>query len=306
MIPGGLDEEEVRRLKREAAIRQKEEEFKKRRQNEEEKKRQELERMKVDFEAAEQRKREEKMGALQKQARIRAERKENNERLDMKRDKHIRQREDVWRKDTLESIQELVREKEEWDDKVEQRLDDARQRKHNKEQGAREAKNEEALIQEDLDEKREDAIEAKMTKWRIREALRTDQIKEEAQAELLSFIQTPAPLPLKQVLCGRTRPVPTVTELLAAYKDAKEEFDDLKGQDFEMRAVLRNQSLFQYVHDIQKAADENRVKPPEPAVTDLMKKSTRSPRSPKNNSTKGGKGASSSPMRTTGRFANRK
>lgn len=305
MIPGGLDDEEIRRLKREAAIRQKEEEFKKRRQNEEERKRQDLERMKVEFEEAEQRKRVEKMGALQKQARIRAERRENNDRLDLKRDKHIRQREDVWRKDTISSILQIVKEKEEQDDKVDQRLMDARKRKQAKEQAAREAKNEAMLIQEELDDQRQDNIEDRMTKWKIREALRTDQIKEEAQNELVSFIQTPAPIPLKQVLCGKTRPVPSVTELLAAYKDAKEEFEELQSQDFEMRAVLRNQSLFQYVQDIQKAADANRVKPPEPAATDLMKKSTRSPRS-KSPSAKGGKGGASSPMRTTGRFANRK
>lgn len=305
-MQGGFDEEEVRRLKREAAIRQKEEEFKKRRQNEEERKRKELERMKVEFEEAEQKKREEKMSGLQKQARIRAERKENDDRLDGRRDKHIRQREDVWRKDTIESILTIVRTKEEEDEKVEQRLMDARRRKQGKEQAAREAKIEAMLIQEELDEKRDDAIADKLTKWKIREALRTDQIKEESQAELLSFIQTPAPVPLKQVLCGRTRPVPSVTELLAAYKDAKEEFEDLQAQDFEMRAVLRNQSLFQYVQDIQKAADATRVKPPEPAVTDLMKKSTRSPRSPKGGSTKAKGNSSSSPMRTTGRFANRK
>lgn len=305
MIPGGLDDEEIRRLKREAAIRQKEEEFKKRRQNEEERKRQDLERMKVEFEEAEQRKRVEKMGALQKQARLRAERRENNDRLDLKRDKHIRQREDVWRKDTISSILQIVKEKEEQDDKVDQRLMDARKRKQAKEQAAREAKNEAMLIQEELDDQRQDNIEDRMTKWKIREALRTDQIKEEAQNELVSFIQTPAPIPLKQVLCGKTRPVPSVTELLAAYKDAKEEFEELQSQDFEMRAVLRNQSLFQYVQDIQKAADANRVKPPEPAATDLMKKSTRSPRA-KSPSAKGGKGGASSPMRTTGRFANRK
>jgi len=305
MIPGGLDDEEIRRLKREAAIRQKEEEFKKRRQNEEERKRQDLERMKVEFEEAEQRKRVEKMGALQKQARLRAERRENNDRLDLKRDKHIRQREDVWRKDTISSILQIVKEKEEQDDKVDQRLMDARKRKQAKEQAAREAKNEAMLIQEELDDQRQDHIEDRMTKWKIREALRTDQIKEEAQNELVSFIQTPAPIPLKQVLCGKTRPVPSVTELLAAYKDAREEFEELQSQDFEMRAVLRNQSLFQYVQDIQKAADANRVKPPEPAATDLMKKSTRSPRA-KSPSAKGGKGGASSPMRTTGRFANRK
>lgn len=281
-------DDEVRRLKREAAIRQKEEEYLKRKEAEEEKKRNELARLKVEAEESEAKKRAEKMGMLQKQAKMRAAKKAQDDVLNQKRDRGIRQREDVWRKVANKSVQQTVMDKEALDEKVEERLDAARGRKHNKEQAAREKKQEEDLVQEEVDEKRSEAIADRLLKWQIREALRTDKIKEESQAELLSFIQTPFPVPLKQVLCGRIRPVPRVTELLAAHLDAKEEFEDLKQQDFEMRAVLRNQSLFQYVHDIQQQAEGNRVRPPEPVASDLMKKSTRSPRSPKGGKSKGG------------------
>merc|ERR1712039_1040208 len=68
---------------------------------------------------------------------------------------------------------------------------------------------------------------------------------------------------------SRVRPVPTVTTLLASYKDSKEELEELSIQDFEMRARLRKQSLFKYVHDVQAKADELRVRAPEPMLSDL-------------------------------------
>jgi len=289
-------DDEVRKLKREAAIRQKEEEYQKRREEEEERKRNELERLTKECEEMEAKKRADKMGMLQKQARMRAQKKSNDELLNQKRARNIKQREDKWRKDANSAIQQIVADKEAWDEKVEERLDAARGRKHNKWQAAMEAKQEAELVQEEIDNKRNDVIADRLLKWQIREALRTDKIKEESQAELLSFIQTPFPVPLKQVLCGKIRPVPACTDLLAAHLDAKEEFEDLKAQDFEMRAVLRNQSLFQYVHDIQQQAEGNRIRPPEPAASDLMKKTTRSPRSPKGGKSKGG----TSPSRSTG------
>lgn len=288
-----LDDEEVRKLKREAAIRQKEEEFDRRRLEDEEKKRGELERLKKEYEEGEAKRRADKVAALQKQAKVRAQRHLNNETLNQKRDKNIKKREEVWKKDANLSVLKLVKDKEAWDERVEERLDQARARKAAKENEERVRKQETALAQEELDEKRDTAIPEKLLQWTIREALRTDNIKEEAQQELLSFIQNPFPVPLKQVLCGRLRPVPSVTELLASHKDACEEFEDLKGQDFEMRAVLRNQSLFQYVHDIQAAAEENRIRPPEPVAGDLMKKSNKAPKSPK---------SPKSPQRSTGRF----
>ncbi|CAJ1431547.1 unnamed protein product [Effrenium voratum] len=100
---------------------------------------------------------------------------------------------------------------------------------------------------------------------------RVDQLKMEARDELESFIQNPYPVPLKQVLAGRLRPVPTVTELLAAYKDQREELEQLEKEDIPMRAQLCNQSIFQYVRDIQMKAEAERMRPPEPVAGDLLR-----------------------------------
>ncbi|CAE7940003.1 ABCG25 [Symbiodinium sp. KB8] len=95
---------------------------------------------------------------------------------------------------------------------------------------------------------------------------RVDALKMEARDELESFIQNPYPVPLKQVLAGRLRPVPTVSELLAAYKDQREELEFLEKEDIPMRAQLCNQSIFQYVRDIQLKAEAERMRPPEPVA----------------------------------------
>jgi len=104
--------------------------------------------------------------------------------------------------------------------------------------------------------------------------------------ELETFVLNPYPIPLKQVVAGRLRPVPKVTELLASYKDMREDLADLEEQDIPMRAQLRNQSIFIYVRDIQLKAEENRVRPPEPVAGDLGRRAnaaTKKPaRSPKN------------------------
>eukprot|EP00927_Polykrikos_kofoidii_P042668 TRINITY_DN3671_c0_g1_i1.p1 TRINITY_DN3671_c0_g1~~TRINITY_DN3671_c0_g1_i1.p1 ORF type:complete len:307 (-),score=88.00 TRINITY_DN3671_c0_g1_i1:77-997(-) len=295
-----IDDEEMRRLKREAAIRQKEDDYNKKRAMDEEKKRDELDKLKRECEEAEARKKRERLGMMKKQANLRARRAAELARLEAKREKMIKLREEAWLKKANAEIDHLIKEAEMKHERVEERLDAARAYKQEKAQMARDERAEAEIAQEEIDAKREEAIAARDLKRQIREALRTDAIKEDAQAELMSFIQNPAPVPLKQVLCGRLRPVPRVTELLASYKDAKEEFEDLKEQDFELRAVLRNQSLFQYVQDIQKAADATRIHPPEPSASDLMRKTARSPKSPKQ-----GKSVSpsSSMRRTGGNFA---
>jgi len=308
MAAAQLDDEEMRRLKREAAIRQKDEEFKRKRLVDEDMKRKQLERLKIEYEEGETRRAAEKLGMMRKQAKIRAKRKAENERLSQRRQEKILAREARWLVKANAEIQQIVSDHQTEKDHEEEILDKARERKHEKEQDGRIVAREVELAQEELDMKREEAMMDRESKRVIRAALRTDALKEEAQEELLSFVQNPFPVPLKQVLAGRIRPVPTCTELFAAHRDAKEDFEDLKEQDFEMRAIVRNQSLFNYVHDIQMAAENNRVRPPEPMQSDLMKKSTRTPKSP----TKGGtnkKGGTQSPgatARTTGRFANKK
>jgi len=282
-----------------AAIRQKEAEHEKLRAEEGERKRLELERMKIEYEQQEVKKQQEKLALAQRQARIRAQRKLENDKLQAKRDQKIKLREAAWIKRANAAIQQLLRDNEAQEEKIADALEDARKRKLAKEQEAREQKLNMQAAQDELNAIREENIMERQQRRMIDEAMRTDAIKEEAQDELQSFIQNPFPVPLKQVLCGRIRPVPKVSELLAAYKDAREELDDLQDQDFEMRAVLRNQSLFQYVADVQKKAEAVRMRPPEPMASDLMKKSTAKTGKGRG---KGGPMSPNSTMRTTGGF----
>mmetsp|Transcript_108075 Transcript_108075/g.304438 ORF Transcript_108075/g.304438 Transcript_108075/m.304438 type:complete len:314 (+) Transcript_108075:112-1053(+) len=285
----GVQEDEMIKLRRDAAIRQKEEEFRRRRLEEEERKRKELDDVKREHEAFEARRRAEKISLLQKQAKLRAIKQAELEKLEQRREKKIAERDAAWLKKENLDIKRIKADAAEKERIVQETWNDARAKKHAKAHAERERKIEEAMQQDELDEQRDKAIADLAEKRKIRDAIRVDAIKEEAEAELLSFIQNPYPVPLKQVLCGRLRPVPTVTELLAAKKDAQEEFDELKEQDFELRAVIRNQSLFQYVHDIQARAEELRIRPPEPVAGDLVKKAMRSPRSPKSGGKSGGK-----------------
>jgi len=307
MLENGAEETpqgdgEMRRLKREAAIRLKEAEHDKTRAQEGERKREELERLKLEFLQKDAQKQQEKLALAQRHAKVRSQRKAENERLQQKREGKIQLREAAWVKKANGAVQQLLRDNEAHEERVADALDEARKRKLAKEQEVREHKANMQEAQEKLDSIRDDNINERAQRRMIDEAMRTDAIKEEAQDELQSFIQNPFPVPLKQVLCGRIRPVPTVSQLLAAYKDAKEDLDDLQEQDFEMRAVLRNQSLFQYVTDVQKKAEAVRMRPPEPMASDLVKKSTAKPSKARDRSKGQGPMSPNSTARTTGGF----
>jgi len=160
-------------------------------------------------------------------------------------------------------------------------LENARDAKREREQGNRDKKTADKDKREELDMYREEAESNRKSQRELRGIYKADLLKTEATEELESFILNPYPVPLKQVLAGKLRPVPTVTQLLAAYKDQKEELKELEEQDIPTRALLRNQSLFQYVRDIQLKAEAERIKPPEPQMADLGRSRNRST-SPKN------------------------
>merc|ERR1712187_142813 len=65
---------------------------------------------------------------------------------------------------------------------------------------------------------------------------------------------------------------------LAAYKDQKEDLEDLMAQDIPMRATLRNMPLFQYVRDIQVQAEKDALRPPNPVLSDLGRGARNSPK----------------------------
>merc|ERR1711920_578002 len=178
------------------------------------------------------------------------------------------------------------------------KLDEARQKKNKK---AEDEAQQKLRIKEDsqeLEKRREANIEKKALETQLNAIRRTDQIKAEAQDELTSFIHHPAPVPLKQVLAGRLRPVPRGTELLAAYKDQRESLKELEEENIAIRAITRNESLFHYVHGIQKEFEANRVKPPEPVPNDMG-------RGPRGGSPKKNRGANSTMNDTSASWKSR-
>lgn len=280
-MPEEISREELKALKRQAAIRAKEDEFERRRQEEEERKRSQLEDLKREYEEQEKRKVDERLKFLEKQAQARAQRKARIEALNEKREAKIAKRNELWLQTANSEIQDIIGEQEAENERLEQALENARDAKREREQGNRDKKTADKDKREELDMYREEAESNRKSQRELRGIYKADLLKTEATEELESFILNPYPVPLKQVLAGKLRPVPTVTQLLAAYKDQKEELKELEEQDIPTRALLRNQSLFQYVRDIQLKAEAERIKPPEPQMADLGRSRNRST-SPKN------------------------
>lgn len=175
------------------------------------------------------------------------------------------------------------------EERLEEAIAAARQRKFDRAEAIRQEKMDKQTRQEELDMARAEADLERSKRRDLKAINRVDALKMEARDELESFIQNPYPVPLKQVLAGRLRPVPTVSELLAAYKDQREELEFLEKEDIPMRAQLCNQSIFQYVRDIQLKAEAERMRPPEPVAGDLLRtvgKKKQAPTSPVNRRTK--------------------
>jgi hypothetical protein len=265
----GLSQDELKRLKRDASIRAKEEEFERKRKDAEAEKRETLLRLRKEFAEREQKKLEDRLAFLRKQSEVRAQRKANNERLNARREECIAHDRKIWLEKTNKEIHEVINAKQAEDDHVEELLEEARDRKRDREEAARATVREKLAINEELEMIRFEKNTEQEHKRYLKMIFNVDALKNEAANELESFIQHPYPVPLKQVLAGRLRPVPKVTELLAAMKDQREDLEDLEAQDVQMRATLRNQSLFSYIKDIQAKAETERVRPPEPSPGDM-------------------------------------
>jgi hypothetical protein len=296
----GTTEDEIRAAKREYAIREREKEFEKKRAEEEDKKREELDNARKELEEKEEREKARTMQFLAQRAKARADKKAKIEKMNAKREENIKKREDAWKKKANQSIRALLEDAEMDNERVEDAVNDARNRKQAKKDEQRQQYLDEKTRREDLEMQREDKDADRATMRLIKEITRVDEIKAACEEELRSFLNNPAPVPLKQVLAGRLRPVPTVTTLLAAHKDQREEFKELELSDIPMRAQLRKQTLFAYVRDIKEKAESERVKPPEPVVGDMGRgsraKSPRKTGSPR--STTGGFKKTNSPERT--------
>mmetsp|Transcript_47620 Transcript_47620/g.136476 ORF Transcript_47620/g.136476 Transcript_47620/m.136476 type:complete len:300 (-) Transcript_47620:67-966(-) len=280
-MPEEISREELKRLKRQAAIRAKEDDFERKRKAEEENKREQLEQLKAEYDSQEKRKVEERLKSLEKQAAARSQRKQRTEKLNQKREEKIVKKQCAWLERANGEIFDIMAEQDAEDERLAQDVEAARERKRSKEQVLRDVKAEEKALRQELEFKREEKNEERASQRALRGIFEVDKLKTEATEELESFILNPDPVPLRQVLAGRMRPVPTVTELLAAYKDQKEELQELVEQDIPTRALLRNQTLFQYVRDIQMKAEAVRIRPPQPQMVDLGKSRNRASHSPR-------------------------
>jgi len=287
----GTSEDEIRAAKREYAIREREKEFEKKRAEDEDRKRDELEAARRELEEKEERERQRTMAFLANRAKRRHDEKVKVEKLNAKRDENIAKREAAWLKKANSSIASLLAEQEQYEERVDNAMADARQRKQDKKDQERQRFLQNRTYREDLDQQRDEKEEDRATMRLVKEITRVDEIKAACEEELRSFLNNPAPVPLKQVLAGRLRPVPTMTKLLAAHKDQREELKELEMSDIPMRALLRKQTLFQYIREIKEKAESERIKPPEPVVGD-MGRGSRS-KSPKK---------AGSPRSTTGGF----
>lgn len=281
-----MDGEDIKTLKRQAAIRAREAEFEEKRKAEEEKKRHQLALLKEEYETQHIKREQDRLAFLKKQAELRAEKAREVERMNALREKKIEKKFAAWKDRANNEIQELLEHHDEEEEKVAQATEDARHRKALKIEAIKLKQKEKEAAWAESQQKRQDANDWAHTQRELNEISKVDQLKSEALEELETFVLNPYPIPLKQVVAGRLRPVPKVTELLASYKDMREDLVDLEEQDIPMRAQLRNQSIFIYARDIQLKAEENRVRPPEPVAGDLgrranaaTKKGGRSPKS---------------------------
>jgi hypothetical protein len=232
------------------------------------------------------------MQYLANRAKQRADKKAKTQKLNDKRDANIAKRQAAWLAKATKAVETLKEEHEDYLDQVDQAMSDARERKQETKDAERMAYLDKKTYREDLEMQRDERDAERAPMRLVKELSRVDEIKSACEEELRSFLNNPAPVPLKQVLAGRLRPVPPVTTLLAAHKDQREELKELELSDIPMRALLRNQTLFSYIRDIKQKAEAERIKPPEPVVGD-MGRGSRS-KSPKR--------GTQSPKSTTGSF----
>lgn len=290
----GASEEEIRAAKREYAIREREKEFEKKREEDEQRKRDELAAARRELEEKEENERKRTMAFLANRAKQRHDKKLKEQKLNKKREENIAKRESAWLKKANKSIFDLKEEHDDYLDQIDQSMLEARKKKQEKKDEARQTLIEKKTYREDLEVQREEKETDRATMRLVRELSRVDAIKAACEEELRSFLNNPAPVPLKQVLAGRLRPVPTVTTLLAAHKDQREELDELEKSDIPMQALVSKMTVFNYIRESKAKAEEARIKPPEPVVGDMGRGSRA--KSPKRGQ---------SPKNTTGGFAKR-
>lgn len=119
-----------------------------------------------------------------------------------------------------------------------------------------------------LEGQRELIFSSKEQMRREKELMRIEKLKAEQRAELEEAMYSQSSVPLKSTLVASLTATPSVSQLLCAFKDQMEDYEDLKECDLETRAKHKGLPLFQDVKLLKEAMDASRHKPPEPIPTD--------------------------------------
>lgn len=258
--------EEQLEYKREYAIRQREEQMKQQQQEELEKKKVQMDEKKRKEEYNKNQRAKEQADSYSKtQMKKRAHQMENEFR-EKCREANITKKRNNWLQKENERMQEMLADYYADDEELHERLLEAKERKNMQ---AKEDMEKRLLFREA--EKRRNEQRATKEKEREehrkeREIQRIDELKLQLDEELDQYIEHPTHIPLKQALCGGLRPVPTVTQLLAAMRDMEEDLQDVKATVLEDRARSLKKPLFTYVTELKETHSKNRLKPPEPEI----------------------------------------
>jgi len=259
-------QEEQLEYKREYAIRRREEEMKRKQDEELERKKQAMDEKK----RREEREKSERMNESQEsyskaQKKKRAAQMENEYR-ERCREAAITKKRNNWLSKTNSLIQGMLEDYYAEEEELQERKLEAKDRKNLVAREALEKRNyvlnaqKQRSVQRDTNDK--DRAEAR----KERSIMRIDELKAELDDEIDQYIEHPTHIPLKQALCGGLRPVPTVTQLLAAMRDQEEDLADLKATVLEDRARSLKKSLFTMVQEIKEGHEKSRLKPPEPEI----------------------------------------
>jgi hypothetical protein len=279
-----VSEEEQLEYKREYAIRRREEEMKRKQDEELERKKQAMDEKK----RREEREKNERMNESSEnysksQKKKRAAQMENEYR-ERCREAAITKKRNNWLTKTNGLIQGMLEDYYAEEEELQERKLEAKERKNILAREALEKRNLILNAQKQRTAQR-DSKETERAEARKEKAItRIDVLKAELDDEIDQYIEHPTHIPLKQALCGGLRPVPKVTQLLAAMRDQEEDLADLKATILEDRAKSLKKSLFSFVQDIKEGHEKTRLKPPEPEIDE---KRARQKQSMSANTTKG-------------------
>eukprot|EP00913_Durusdinium_trenchii_P035644 g33355.t1 len=128
-------------------------------QAEERKKREQLQALREEYEAQQQKRENERLALLKKQTELRARKKAENDRLNHLREKNIAKRHKAWRARADAEIQHIIDEQEAEEERLAEAIQAARQKKKDREGAIRQEKMDKQTRQEELDMSRQGGLD---------------------------------------------------------------------------------------------------------------------------------------------------